>query len=142
MITVNKGEPFVSVSKCASGGETSRIMLAIKSVIARHDGMPSLIFDEVDSGVSGKTSRKIGYTFKKSALGTQILCITHSAQIASLADEHLLVSKGEKEGRTETCVRSLAYEERVEELARILGGIHVTESQRMAARDMLSGTEA
>lgn len=142
MITVNKGEPFVSVSKCASGGETSRIMLAIKSVIARHDGMPTLIFDEVDSGVSGKTSRKIGYTFKKSALGTQILCITHSAQIASLADEHLLVSKGEKEGRTETCVRSLAYEERVEELARILGGIHVTESQRMAARDMLSGTEA
>lgn len=141
MITVNKGEPFVSVSKCASGGETSRIMLAIKSVIARHDGMPTLIFDEVDSGVSGKTSRKIGYTFKKSALGTQILCITHSAQIASLADEHLLVSKGEKEGRTETCVRSLTYEERVEELARILGGIHVTESQRMAARDMLSGTE-
>ncbi len=142
MITVNKGEPFVSVSRCASGGESSRIMLAIKSVIARHDGMPTLIFDEVDSGVSGKTSRKIGFSLQKSAKGTQILCITHSAQIASLADEHLLVSKGEINGRTETCVRTLSYDERVEELARILGGIQVTESQRMAARDMLLHTEA
>ncbi len=142
MIAINKGEPHVSVTKCASGGEMSRIMLAIKSVIARHDGMPTLIFDEVDSGVSGKTSRKIGYSLKKSSVGAQILCITHSAQIASLADDHLLVSKIEKEGRTETQIRILTEEERVEELARILGGIHVTESQRMAARDMLARTES
>ena len=137
MIAINKGEPFVSVTKCASGGEMSRIMLAIKSVIAKHDGMPTIIFDEVDSGVSGKTSRKIGHSLKRSADGAQILCITHSAQIASLADEHFRVAKSEKDGRTETSVRLLDFEERVEELARILGGILVTESQRLAAREML-----
>ena len=141
MIAINKGEPFVSVTKCASGGEISRIMLAIKSVIAKHDGMPTIIFDEVDSGVSGKTSRKIGHSLKRSAEGAQILCITHSAQIASLADEHFRVSKHECEGRTESMVQKLSFEERVEELARILGGILVTDSQRMAARDMLLHTD-
>ena len=137
LIVINKGEPPVAVAKCASGGESSRIMLALKSVIARHDGMPTVIFDEIDSGVSGKTSRKIGFALKDSARSSQILCITHSAQIASLADTHLLVSKEEKDGRTQTSLRVLSTEERTEELARILGGIHVTESQREAARDML-----
>ncbi len=139
LISVNPGEPSVSVSKCTSGGEFSRIMLAIKTVIARHDGMPTLVFDEIDAGVSGKTSRKIGFLLKKAAEGAQIVCITHSAQIASLADSHLLVSKREENGRTESSVKNLTGEERVAEIARILGGISVTEAQKMAAADMLSG---
>lgn len=141
LIAVNKGEGAVPVAKCASGGESSRIMLALKSVMARHDGMPTVIFDEIDSGVSGKTSRKMGIALKKSAREAQILCITHSAQIASLADTHLLVSKGENEGRTQTIVRSLDNDARIEELARILGGIHVTDAQRAAARDMLLASD-
>ena len=141
-VAVNKGEPSVPVTKCASGGEMAHIMLALKSVIARHDGMPTVIFDEIDSGVSGKTSRKIGSSLRNSAKSSQILCITHSAQIASLADTHLLVAKGEKEGRTETTVRALDAEGRIDELSRILGGIHVTDAQREAARDMLLKEEA
>lgn len=137
IVAVNKGEPAVPVAKCASGGEMSRIMLALKSVMAKQDGMPTVIFDEIDSGVSGKTSRKIGFCLKKSAKDSQILSITHSAQIASLADRHLLVAKSEVEGRTETTVRELSSRERIDELSRILGGIHVTDAQRAAARDML-----
>ena len=141
MIGLNPGEPTVSVTKCTSGGEFSRIMLAIKSVIARHDGMPTLIFDEIDTGVSGKTSRKIGFLMKSASEGSQIICITHSAQIASLAEKHLLVTKKEVEGRTTSVVVPLNGEERVAEIARILGGISVTEAQKMAAADMLSGRE-
>lgn len=141
MAAVNVGEPYVAIAKSASGGEMSRIMLSIKTVIAAHDGLPTVIFDEVDSGVSGKTSRKIGFALLDSAKKSQILSITHSAQIASLAHRHLLVFKQEKEGRTESSVKLLSGEERVEELARILGGIAVTESQREAARDMLRGND-
>ena len=141
MAAVNIGEPFVPIAKSASGGEMSRIMLAIKTVIASHDGLPTVVFDEVDSGVSGKTSRKIGFSLLASAEKAQILSITHSAQIASLAHRHLLVRKQEKEGRTESTVKLLNEEERVEELARILGGIAVTEAQREAARDMLRGKD-
>ena len=137
LAAVNVGEPFIPIAKSASGGEMSRIMLAIKTVIAKHDGLPTVIFDEVDTGVSGKTSRKIGFSLLSSAQTAQILSITHSAQIASLADRHLLVYKREVEGRPESSVRTLNGEERVEELARILGGIAVTEAQREAARDML-----
>ena len=137
MAAVNVGEPFVPIAKSASGGAMSRIMLAIKTVIASHDGLPTVIFDEVDSGVSGKTSRKIGFSLLASAKRAQILSITHSAQIASLAHRHLLVYKEEKEGRTESSVKLLSEEERIEELARILGGIAVTDAQREAARDML-----
>ena len=141
MVAINKGEPAVSVAKCASGGEMSRIMLALKTVIARHDGMPTVIFDEIDSGVSGKTSRKIGHSLKTSSRETQILCITHSAQIASLADSHLLVFKEVLDGRTESAAMFLDREARIEELSRILGGIHVTDAQRQAARDMLLNQE-
>ncbi len=140
-INVNPGEPPVPVAKCTSGGEFSRIMLAIKTVIARHDGMPTLIFDEIDTGVSGKTSRKIGFSLKATAKGAQIICITHSAQIASLADRHFLVSKSVCDGRTESMVQALEGEARVAEISRIIGGIAVTDAQRMAAADMLSGKE-
>ena len=141
LAAVNVGEPFISIAKSASGGEMSRIMLAIKTVIARHDGLPTVIFDEVDTGVSGKTSRKIGFSLLASAKNAQILSITHSAQIASLADRHLLVYKQEVGGRTESSVKTLNREERIDELARILGGIAVTEAQREAARDMLLGKD-
>lgn len=136
-VAVNPNEPLIPVEKCASGGEMSRIMLAIKCVIAHHDSLPTLIFDEVDSGVSGKSSRKIGLSLLKTAKNTQIFCITHSAQIASLGQVHLQVTKQEVQGRAESTVHLLEGEARIEELARILGGIHVTEAQRQAARDML-----
>lgn len=141
MAAVNVGEPMVPIAKTVSGGEMARIILAIKTVIARHDGLPTVIFDEVDSGVSGKTSRKIGLSLLASAQNAQILSITHSAQIASLAHKHLLVYKETKEGRTESTVRALEGEERIDELARILGGIAVTEAQREAAKDMLRFTD-
>ena len=141
LAAVNVGEPYIPIAKAASGGEMSRIMLAIKTVIARFDGLPTVIFDEVDSGVSGKTSRKIGFSLLKSSKTAQVLSITHSAQIASLAHRHLLVYKEERNGRTESSVRLLNGEERVAELARILGGIAVTEAQRQAARDMLQGED-
>ena len=140
-IAANPGEEPLPIEKAASGGELARIMLAIRSQLCEQNGIDTVVYDEVDAGVSGKTARKIGYLMQKSAAEGQILCVTHSAQIASLATEHLLVYKTERNGRAESFVRSLAWDERVEELSRILGGIHVTEAQRMATTDMLSGKE-
>ncbi|MCQ2385998.1 MAG: hypothetical protein MJ078_04935, partial [Clostridia bacterium] len=133
------GEPAVPLAKCASGGETARVMLAIKCVIARRDGLPTVIFDEIDSGVSGKTSRKIGFCLQKAAAGAQIIAVTHSAQIASLASCHLLVQKQVINGRTASRISEIKGEERENEIARILGGVQVTVAQRQAAKDMLSG---
>ncbi len=138
LATLNEGEPMLPINHVASGGEMARIVLALKCVIARHDGLPTVIFDEVDSGVSGKTSRKIGFCLKEASEGIQMLCITHSAQIASLADSHYLMKKQTRDGRTEASVSLLDREERIAELSRILGGIHITDAQRKAAADMLS----
>jgi DNA repair protein RecN (Recombination protein N) len=140
-ISANKGAEAQSLSRIASGGEIARVMLAIKSVIADKDGVSSVIFDEIDTGVSGKTARKIGLKMRSMSEGLQIFCVTHSAQIASLADIHFLISKSEVEGATETSVRALDYDGRVKELSRILGGINVTEAQRAAAVDMLNEME-
>lgn len=137
LISANPGEPLMPMMKIASGGELSRIMLAVKSVLSDSDGVPTVIFDEVDTGVSGKTSRKIGIKLRDIARHIQVLCVTHSAQIASLADQHDYIYKEEVDGRTQTFVRLLDPEERVEELARILGGIHVTEAQRENARELM-----
>lgn len=139
LISTNPGEPPAPMSKIASGGELSRIMLSLKSVITDKDGVPTVIYDEVDAGVSGKTARKIGIKLKDAGARTQVLCVTHSAQIASLAEQHLVIEKKENHGRAETDVRILSYEERIEELARILGGLSVTDAQRHAAQDMLEG---
>ena len=136
--SANKGADAQSLAKIASGGEIARVMLAIKSVIADKDGVSSVVFDEIDTGVSGKTARKIGLKMRDMSSGLQILCITHSAQIASLADTHYLISKREVGGATETSVKTLDYDGRVKELSRILGGINVTDSQRAAAVDMLN----
>ncbi len=136
-VATNIGEPMMSMSEIASGGEMARIMLAIRSVLNEKDGVLSSVYDEIDTGISGKTSRKIGLKLHSIAEGSQVICVTHSAQIATLADNHFLISKKETEGRAYTSVRLLSYDERVEEAARILGGISITEAQRQAARDML-----
>jgi len=137
LIATNPGEPLLPMIKIASGGELSRIMLALRSVINDRDGAATVIFDEVDTGISGKTSRKVGMKLKETARTTQVLCVTHSAQIASLADNHYLISKSEHDGRAETAVRALSDADRVEEVARILGGISVTDAQRQAALEMI-----
>lgn len=136
-ISANKGADAQSISRIASGGELARIMLALKSVIADKDRVSTIVFDEIDAGVSGKTARKIGIKMRSLAEGAQIFCVTHSAQIASLGHKHFLISKSEVAGATETAVTALDYEGRVRELSRILGGINVTDSQRAAAVDML-----
>ncbi len=137
LISANTGEPPMPLEKIASGGELSRIMLALKSVLSDKDGVSTVIFDEVDAGISGKTSRKVGIKLKEIARGIQVICVTHSAQIASLADEHFLISKQDADGRTETSVRLLDEQGCVNEIARILGGIDVTELQRTAAMEMI-----
>ena len=136
-ISANRGAEPQPLSKIASGGEMSRIMLALKSVIADKDGIPTIIYDEIDAGVSGKTARKIGIKMLGLSENTQLFCVTHSAQIASLGDVHFLISKSDVNGATETSVTELDYDGRIAELSRILGGIDVTASQREAARDML-----
>jgi DNA repair protein RecN (Recombination protein N) len=136
-ISANRGAEPQPLSKIASGGELSRIMLALKSVIADKDGVPTVIYDEIDAGVSGKTARKIGIKMLELSKSTQLFCITHSAQIASLGDVHYLISKSDVNGFTETSVRPLDEDGRICELSRILGGIDVTDSQRAAAKDML-----
>ncbi len=137
MVATNPGEPLSPMSDIASGGEMARIMLSLKSVLNEKDGVDSAIYDEIDTGISGKTSRKIGLKLREIARVSQVICVTHSAQIATLADNHFLISKKEVEGRANTSIRLLGQEERVDEAARILGGINITEAQRQAARDML-----
>ena len=138
LIATNPGEPLLPLSKIASGGELSRMMLALRSVLNDHDGVDTVIFDEIDTGVSGKTSRKIGIKLKETAkTRTQVLCVTHSAQIASLADNHYRITKHERDGRAETDVQLLNVDERVDEIARILGSIEPTAAQRNAAREMI-----
>ncbi len=138
MIATNAGEPLLPMIRIASGGELSRIMLALRSTINDREGADTLIYDEVDTGVSGKTARRVGIKLRESAVNAQVLCVTHSAQIASLADSHYLIAKTEEEGRAYTGVTLLTPKARVEEIARILGGIEITDAQRAAAREMLS----
>lgn len=137
-ISANRGADAQPLSKVASGGELARVMLALKSVIADKDGISTVIFDEIDAGVSGKTARKIGIKMLEISKSVQLISVTHSAQIASLSDAHYLISKSDVNGATETAVSSLDREGRIAELSRILGGIDVTDSQRAAALDMLN----
>lgn len=141
LISANVGEPPKPLSKIASGGELSRIMLAIKSVLAKNDSISTLIFDEIDTGVSGKASRKIGLKLKEVSQATQVICVTHSAQIASTADNHYLISKEYTEDRTYTNVKPLDYNGRKQELARIMGGLEITDALLLSAEEMLSDNE-
>ena len=137
-ISANRGEEMKPLAKTASGGELSRIMLALKGLTAGTERVSCLVFDEVDSGIGGGTAEVVGRKLKEVSKGTQVLCITHLPQIASLADVHYKVSKRMEKGRTFTVVRRLDEEERVEELARMLAGIEITEKSRDHAREMLS----
>lgn len=138
LVATNPGESKKPMADIASGGELSRIMLALKSVINQKDNVGCAVYDEVDTGISGRTSRKIGLKLRQISGDSQVICVTHSAQIATLADTHLLISKTEKDGRAYTTVKPLDTDERINEAARILGGINITEAQRQAARDMLA----
>lgn len=140
LIAPNAGEEPKPLSKIASGGELARIMLAFKSALAETEKTPVMVFDEIDTGISGKTAQKTGLALKRLSAreGTQVLCVTHSAQIAALADTHLLVSKREDAGRTKSLVRALDSDGRVEEIARIIGGINVGEATLNAARELIS----
>ena len=137
LIATNPGTPLQPLSQIASGGELARIMLALRSVLNERDGVLTAIFDEVDTGISGKTSRKIGIKLSEIARGTQVLCVTHSAQIASLADTHYKIVKTTTAESASSTVIRLDGEDRVAEVARILGGLQVTDAQREAARDMI-----
>ena len=136
-ISTNPGEAPKPLAKIASGGELSRITLAIKNAMADKDAVPTVIYDEIDSGVSGKAAGRIGEVLRQSAQGHQILCITHTAQIAALADCHLLIQKNVANDRTYTEIHPLDEEGRVEALARLISGDHVTEISRANAREML-----
>ena len=139
-ISTNPGEAPKPLAKIASGGELSRITLAIKNAMADKDAVPTVIYDEIDSGVSGKAASRIGEVLRQSAEGHQILCITHTAQIAALADCHLLIQKNIANERTSTEIHPLDEDGRVDALAHLISGDHVTELSRANAREMLEQT--
>ena len=138
LISANPGEPPKSLSKVASGGELSRIMLAIKNIISYNDTIGTLIFDEIDTGVSGRASQKIGLKLKSVSKNTQVICVTHSAQIASNADEHFLIQKKFNDNKTFTCVTPLDFEGRKQELSRIMGGLEITDTLLQSAEELLN----
>ena len=140
LISVNLGEPLKPLSKVASGGELSRIMLAIKNVLAGSDDVDTLIFDEIDTGISGRAADRVGLKLKEVGKYRQVICVTHLAQIAAKADEHLLIEKSDNisSDMTETKVFEIKNERRVEEIARIIGGESVSDTTRASAREMLS----
>lgn len=137
LISTNPGEPPKPLVKIASGGELSRIMLAIKNILSYNDTIGTLIFDEIDTGVSGRASQKIGLKLKAVSKNTQVICVTHSAQIASNADEHFLIQKDIDGDRTFTKVTPLDFEGRKKELARIMGGLEITDTLLRSAEELL-----
>ena len=136
-MSANLGEALKPLNKVASGGELARIMLALKNVLAEKDHVPTLIFDEVDTGVSGRAAQRVAEKLHQVSLSKQVLCVTHLPQIAALADTHLLIAKGERDGRTFTTVEPLDLEGRKAELARIIGGANITETTLKSAEEML-----
>lgn len=137
LISTNLGEVPKPVAKIASGGELSRMMLAIKNVLADKDNIDTLIFDEVDTGISGSAAQKVGLKLKEVSASRQVLCVTHLAQIAALADNHFKIQKSVSEGKTFTNVTQLTYDGRKEELARIIGGVEITKATLDYAEEML-----
>lgn len=136
LISANPGEPVRELSRVASGGELSRIMLAIRNILADEENTGTLIFDEIDTGISGRTAQKVSEKMASIARGHQILCVTHLAQIAAMADSHYLIEKSVDAGKTTTNVRRLAKTEETEELARILGGAVITDAVKQNANEM------
>ena len=136
-MSANAGEALKPMSKVASGGELARIMLAMKNVLAEKDQVNTLIFDEVDTGVSGRAAQKVAEKLRSVASHKQVLCVTHLPQLAALANTHLLIAKSERDGRTYTSVTPLDVEGRKRELARIIGGTNITETTLKSAEEML-----
>ena len=136
LISTNPGEAVKPLARVASGGELSRIMLAIKSAMADSDAIETLIFDEIDAGISGRTAQKVSEKLALLSGSHQIICITHLPQIASMADEHFVIEKESDGSRTRTQIRRLAEEEEVSELARLLGGAKITETVLGSAGEM------
>lgn len=137
MISANRGESVKPLCKIASGGELSRVMLAIKSVLLGRDPVGTMIFDEIDTGISGYTAGKVGTQLKKVAENRQVICVTHLAQIAAMADTHLLIEKKAEKDRTFTSVSPLSYEQRINEIARIMSGAQITENLYNSAKELL-----
>ena len=137
LISANRGEKPGPISRIASGGELSRIMLAMKNVFSAGEVLGTLVFDEIDTGVSGRASQKIGLKLRAVAEDTQVICVTHSAQIASLAGAHFLIQKQVKGERTYTQVQRLDFDGRARELARIMGGLEITPALLSTAEEML-----
>ena len=138
LMSANAGEAVKPLARVASGGELARIMLAMKNVMAAQDQIATMIFDEVDAGVSGRAAQKVAEKLRSVARGRQVLCVTHLPQIAALAEHHLLISKSQRQGRTYTQVDALDRGGRIEELARLIGGAQITETTRKSAEEMLS----
>lgn len=137
LISPNRGEPLKSLNKIASGGELSRIMLALKSIFVRAHGQTAILFDEVDSGVSGQAAQKMAEKMKDIASVIQVICISHLPQVASMSDHHLYISKHEKDDRTTTTVCELTGDARIDEIARMISGATVTELTRQNAKEMI-----
>ena len=138
-MSANLGEAMKPLNKVASGGELARIMLALKNVLAERDHVPTLIFDEVDTGVSGRAAQHVAEKLRAVSKNKQVLCVTHLPQLAALADTHFLIEKNERDGRTFTAVTPLDFEGRKRELARIIGGATITETTLQSAAEMLRG---
>ncbi|XJZ26168.1 DNA repair protein RecN [Bacillota bacterium Lsc_1132] len=136
-LSTNPGEPLKPLSKIASGGELSRIMLALKSIFSKHQGVTSIIFDEVDTGVSGRVAQAIAEKIYKVALDSQVLCISHLPQVAAMADTHLYIAKEIKGGRTKTSVTQLKEEEKIKEIGRMISGIEITDLTKQHAKELL-----
>lgn len=141
LMSANLGEAMKPLSKVASGGELARIMLALKNVMAKHDAVQTMIFDEVDAGVSGRAAQKVAEKLLSVSRGRQVLCVTHLPQIAAMAEHHLLISKSEHDGRTYTRVDALDIDGRTHELARMIGGAEITNTTLQSAREMLRCAE-
>ena len=136
-MSANAGEALKPMSKVASGGELARIMLAMKNVLAEQDQVSTLIFDEVDTGVSGRAAQKVAEKLLSVARNKQVLCVTHLPQIAAMGDTHMLIAKSERDGRTYTTVTPLDLNGRMQEVARIIGGAQITETTLKSAAEML-----
>lgn len=141
LISANAGEEPRPLARIASGGELSRIMLAIKSILAYNDTIDTLIFDEIDTGVSGRASGRIGQKLKALSKDTQVITVTHSAQIAAFADSHFLIKKDTENGRTYSNITPLSKAQRIEELARIMGGLNITDALLNSAAEMLKNSQ-
>lgn len=138
-MSANAGEALKPLSKVASGGELARIMLAMKNVLAQQDQVPTLIFDEVDTGVSGRAAQKVAEKLRSVAKNKQVLCVTHLPQIAAMGDIHMRIAKSERDGRTYTTVTPLDHAGRVAEVARIIGGANITDTTLRSAEEMIRG---